>query len=67
MFALGTAYPDRDLSDSEKQLLFANFTNITPESCMKPEILTTTVGSYSPIDWLAALPSEQQSSTPPLS
>jgi 5-methyltetrahydropteroyltriglutamate--homocysteine methyltransferase len=24
-----------------------------------PEILTTTVGSYSPIDWLAALPSEQ--------
>lgn len=28
-----------------------------PEST--PEILTTTVGSYSPIDWLAALPSEQ--------
>ncbi|MEO6052438.1 MAG: cobalamin-independent methionine synthase II family protein [Chthoniobacterales bacterium] len=25
----------------------------------RPEILTTTVGSYSPIDWLAALPSEQ--------
>lgn len=25
----------------------------------EPEILTTTVGSYSPIDWLAALPSEQ--------
>lgn len=25
----------------------------------QPEILTTTVGSYSPIDWLAALPSEQ--------
>ena len=24
-----------------------------------PEILTTTVGSYSPIDWLAVLPSEQ--------
>lgn len=24
-----------------------------------PEILTTTVGSYSPIDWLAALPGEQ--------
>jgi 5-methyltetrahydropteroyltriglutamate--homocysteine methyltransferase len=24
-----------------------------------PEILTTTVGSYSPIDWLRALPSEQ--------
>jgi 5-methyltetrahydropteroyltriglutamate--homocysteine methyltransferase len=24
-----------------------------------PSILTTTVGSYSPIDWLAALPSEQ--------
>ena len=24
-----------------------------------PEILTTTVGSYSTIDWLAALPSEQ--------
>ena len=24
-----------------------------------PDILTTTVGSYSPIDWLAALPSEQ--------
>ncbi|MDD5263063.1 MAG: hypothetical protein PHD76_14565 [Methylacidiphilales bacterium] len=24
-----------------------------------PAILTTTVGSYSPIDWLAALPSEQ--------
>jgi len=25
----------------------------------QPEILTTTVGSYSPIDWLAASPSEQ--------
>ena len=25
----------------------------------QPAILTTTVGSYSPIDWLAALPSEQ--------
>ena len=25
----------------------------------QPEILTTTVGSYSPIDWLAALPCEQ--------
>lgn len=25
----------------------------------QPDILTTTVGSYSPIDWLAALPSEQ--------
>jgi 5-methyltetrahydropteroyltriglutamate--homocysteine methyltransferase len=25
----------------------------------QPEILTTTVGSYSPIDWLAAMPSEQ--------
>jgi len=25
----------------------------------QPEILATTVGSYSPIDWLAALPSEQ--------
>ena len=25
----------------------------------EPEILTTTVGSYAPIDWLAALPSEQ--------
>jgi 5-methyltetrahydropteroyltriglutamate--homocysteine methyltransferase len=25
----------------------------------RPSILTTTVGSYSPIDWLAALPSEQ--------
>ncbi len=25
----------------------------------QPEILTTTVGSYAPIDWLAALPSEQ--------
>ena len=32
-----------------------NMANI-PDS---PEILTTTVGSYSPIDWLAALPSEQ--------
>lgn len=30
--------------------------NTIPSS---PEILTTTVGSYSPIDWLAALPSEQ--------
>jgi len=28
-------------------------------SATSPEILTTTVGSYSPIDWLAALPSEQ--------
>ena len=30
----------------------------TPPNTL-PEILTTTVGSYSPIDWLAALPSEQ--------
>lgn len=29
------------------------------KSTIQPEILTTTVGSYSPIDWLAALPSEQ--------
>lgn len=31
----------------------------TPQIPSSPEILTTTVGSYSPIDWLAALPSEQ--------
>ncbi|WP_269539855.1 cobalamin-independent methionine synthase II family protein [Cerasicoccus fimbriatus] len=31
----------------------------TPSLPTSPEILTTTVGSYSPIDWLAALPSEQ--------
>lgn len=29
------------------------------DASSSPEILTTTVGSYSPIDWLAALPSEQ--------
>jgi len=33
--------------------------NHTPSIPTSPEILTTTVGSYSPIDWLAALPSEQ--------
>ncbi|MEO6848306.1 MAG: cobalamin-independent methionine synthase II family protein [Chthoniobacterales bacterium] len=31
----------------------------TSKNKNQPEILTTTVGSYSPIDWLAALPSEQ--------
>lgn len=30
-----------------------------PDIPTSPSILTTTVGSYSPIDWLAALPSEQ--------
>lgn len=30
-----------------------------PDLPTAPEILTTTVGSYAPIDWLAALPSEQ--------
>ncbi|WP_420454309.1 cobalamin-independent methionine synthase II family protein [Rubrivirga sp.] len=41
--------------------LAAQHTRSLPDQSLptSPEILTTTVGSYSPIDWLAALPSEQ--------
>ena len=41
--------------------LAAQHTRTLPEQSLptEPEILTTTVGSYSPIDWLAALPSAQ--------
>ncbi len=41
--------------------LVAQHTRSLPDQSLptSPEILTTTVGSYSPIDWLAALPSEQ--------
>ncbi len=41
--------------------LAAQHTRSFPDQSLptSPEILTTTVGSYSPIDWLAALPSEQ--------
>ncbi len=41
--------------------LAAQHTRSLPDQSIptSPEILTTTVGSYSPIDWLAALPSEQ--------
>jgi 5-methyltetrahydropteroyltriglutamate--homocysteine methyltransferase len=50
--------PARDTPQIVKQSIFIllkfNMSNGTT-----PEIQTTTVGSYSPIDWLAALPSEQ--------
>jgi len=36
-FSLGVAIPNPDLSEAEQAILFANFTNITPENCMKPE------------------------------
>lgn len=41
--------------------LAAQHTRALPDQTLpaSPDILTTTVGSYSPIDWLAALPSEQ--------
>ena len=36
MFALGAAIPDPNLTETEKSLLRANFTNLTPENCLKP-------------------------------
>lgn len=35
-FDLGAAISAADLSDAERRLLFANFTAVTPENCMKP-------------------------------
>lgn len=37
MFAIGAAIPGPNLTPAEQSVLFANFTNITPENCMKPQ------------------------------
>jgi endo-1,4-beta-xylanase len=38
-FAIGAAIPGAELSDAERRLLFRNFSNVTPENCMKPASL----------------------------
>jgi endo-1,4-beta-xylanase len=45
-FTLGAAIPSPDLTAAEKQVLLANFTNITPENCMKPESVEPQEGQY---------------------
>jgi endo-1,4-beta-xylanase len=45
-FALGAAIPSPDLTAAEKQVLLANFTNITPENCMKPDEIEPQEGQY---------------------
>jgi len=38
-FAIGAAIPGAELSEAERQLLFRNFSAVTPENCMKPAFL----------------------------
>jgi endo-1,4-beta-xylanase len=47
MFAVGAAIPSPDLSDAEKKVLLDNFTNITPENCLKPKYTEPEEGRYS--------------------
>jgi endo-1,4-beta-xylanase len=37
MFAIGAAIPGPELNAAEQKILFHNFTNVTPENCMKPQ------------------------------
>jgi endo-1,4-beta-xylanase len=45
-FALGAAIPYPELTPAEQEVLLANFTNITPENCMKPESTEPEEGHY---------------------
>ncbi len=45
-FALGAAIPYPELTPAEQEVLMANFTNITPENCMKPDEVEPEEGHY---------------------
>jgi endo-1,4-beta-xylanase len=45
-FAVGASIPGPGLTVAEKALLVANFTNVTPENCMKPEATEPQEGHF---------------------
>ncbi len=45
-FAIGAAIPGAELNEAERQLLFNNFSTVTPENCMKPEPLQPVEGRF---------------------
>jgi endo-1,4-beta-xylanase len=45
-FAMGAAIPGTNLNKAERRLLFANFTTVTPENCMKPAALQPAEGRF---------------------
>jgi endo-1,4-beta-xylanase len=46
-FAVGAAITSPDLTAGEQKLLLANFTNLTPENCMKPSLTEPEENKYS--------------------
>jgi endo-1,4-beta-xylanase len=46
MFAIGAAIPGPELTETEQKLLVANFTNVTPENCLKPILTEPAEGKY---------------------
>lgn len=45
-FDLGASIPGPNLTDAEQKLLLDNFSNITPEGCMKPHATEPEEGNY---------------------
>ena len=45
-FAIGVAIPDPNLSPGEEKLSLDNFSNITPEECMKPKPIEPEEGKF---------------------
>lgn len=45
-FQMGAAIPGAELRPDERALLFANFSTVTPENCMKPEPIQPTEGVF---------------------
>jgi len=45
-FAIGAAIPSPDLTADEQQVLLTNFTNVTPENCMKPDEIQPREGIF---------------------
>ena len=45
-FEMGAAIPGPELSDAEQRLLLNNFTNVTPENCLKPGAIEPEEGKF---------------------
>ena len=45
-FEMGAAIPGSELSDAEQSLLVNNFTNVTPENCLKPGAIEPEEGKF---------------------
>ena len=45
-FEMGAAIPGPELSDAEQNLLVNNFTNVTPENCLKPGAIEPAEGKF---------------------